>query len=152
MKLRWVLCGGFIAGVLDISYAAAFWRIKANVPPTRILQSVAAGLLGRASFEGGAATAALGLTLHFFIAICMSFAYFLTAQQWHSLVRRPFVFGSAYGLALYAVMNFVVVPLSAAMPASKDPVWIVLSVLVHAFCVGVPIAVCARRALAANPR
>jgi len=45
---------------------------EARVPAQRILQSVAAGLLGDASFEGGAATAALGLALHFLIATSMS--------------------------------------------------------------------------------
>ena len=42
-----VLAGGLAAGVIDISYACTFWAIKAGTPPTRILQSVAAGLLGR---------------------------------------------------------------------------------------------------------
>ena len=55
-----VLAGGLLAGALDITYACVFWAVKADLPPTRIFQSVAAGLLGEASFEGGAATAAAG--------------------------------------------------------------------------------------------
>jgi hypothetical protein len=61
-----VVAGGLVAGAFDIVYACAFWWWKAGEPPPRIFQSVAAGLLGPASFEGGAATAALGLGLHFF--------------------------------------------------------------------------------------
>ncbi|MBA3759414.1 MAG: hypothetical protein H0X07_02700 [Gemmatimonadales bacterium] len=46
--------------------------MKSDVLAIRIFQSVAAGLLGQASFEGGAATAALGLALHYLIALTMA--------------------------------------------------------------------------------
>jgi hypothetical protein len=48
-----VLAGGIVAGTLDILYACAFRAVKLGVPARRILQSVAAGLLGEAAFEGG---------------------------------------------------------------------------------------------------
>jgi hypothetical protein len=140
------LAGGLVAGALDIVYACAFWAVKAGVPARRILQSVAAGLLGRRSFEGGAATAALGLALHFLIATSMSAAYYLVARRWPLLRRRPVPCGAAYGLILYGVMNYIVVPLSAAGPGSKDPLWIALSIAVHVLLIGIPIALFARRA------
>jgi hypothetical protein len=148
-----VLAGGLVAGTLDILYAWGFWAIKAGVSMTRILQSVAAGLLGRAaSVSGGAATAALGLALHFFIATAMSLAYHLVSRRVPLLVRRPVLCGAAYGLVLYGIMNYLVVPLSAAGGGgSKDPLWIGLGVFVHMFLVGVPIALVARRAQAGRP-
>ena len=145
-----VILGGLIAGTLDILFAMTFWAVKANVPPSRILQSVAAGLLGRASFAGGTLTAALGLLLHFGIAISMAFAYYLVARRWPDLYRRPWFYGPAYGLALYGIMNFVVVPLSAASPGSQDPLWVGLSVLVHMLLIGLPIALFSRRAVAVH--
>jgi hypothetical protein len=141
-----VLAGGLLAGALDITYACVFWAVKADLAPTRIFQSVAAGLLGEASFEGGAATAALGLLLHFFIACTMALTYYLVSRRWPVLVRRPVTLGIAYGLLLYVVMNHIVVPLSAAGPGSQDPLWITLTVAVHAFLIGVPIAWFASRA------
>jgi hypothetical protein len=146
--LRLVLTGGILAGALDITYACLFWRLKAGLPARRIFQSVAAGLLGKASFEGGAATAALGLGLHFFIALCMAAAYCLAARRWPALRHRPLAYGPAYGLGLYAVMNYVVVPLSAAGGGSRDPLWIGLSVVVHMFLIGLPIAWFSGRAAA----
>jgi hypothetical protein len=143
-----VLAGGILAGALDIVYACLFWAVKADLPPTRIFQSVAAGLLGEASFRGGAATAALGLILHFFNACTMALAYYLAARRWPVLVRRPVALGIAYGLLLYVVMNYIVVPLSAARAGSRDPTWIALTVAAHAFLVGLPIALFARRAAA----
>jgi uncharacterized membrane protein YagU involved in acid resistance len=142
-----VIAGGLLAGALDILYACLFWALKADVAPTRIFQSVAAGLLGEATYAGGAATAALGLALHFFIACTMAVTYYLAARRWPVLVRRPVPLGIAYGLLLYVVMNYVVVPLSAAGPGSSDPTWIALTVAVHAFFVGLPIAWFASRAI-----
>ena len=142
-----VLAGGLVAGALDITYACIFWGLKRGVPAERIFQSVAAGLLGEASFRGGAGTAALGLFLHFLIATTMSLVYYLVARRWAALWERPLLCGAGYGLLLYAIMNYVVVPLSAAGPQSKDPLWIGLSVAVHALLIGVPIALFTRRAL-----
>lgn len=144
----WVLllAGGFVAGTLDIVYACVFWRLKAGAPATRILQSVAAGLLGKASFEGGGTTAALGLALHYFIALSMSVAYYLVSARWPRLQERPVLFGGVYGLLLYGIMNYIVVPLSAAASGSKDLLWISLSIAVHIAFIGIPIALFARLA------
>src|SRR4051812_31422372 len=87
--LAFVLAGGLVAGTLDIVYACTFWALKRDVPVQQILQSVAAGLLGKASFEGGAATAWLGLGLHYFIALSMSVVYYLAARRWPLLWQRP---------------------------------------------------------------
>jgi len=141
-----VLAGGLVAGTLDIAYACAFWALKRGVPAKRIFQSVAAGLLGPASYEGGARTAALGLALHYGIALSMSVAYYLVARRWPLLRRRPLLCGAGYGLLLYGVMNHIVVPLSAAGRASKDPLWIALSIAVHMVLIGAPIALFTRRA------
>lgn len=142
------MAGGLLAGTLAIVYACVFWAVRADIPPTRIFQSVAAGLLGEASFQGGASTAALGLFLHFLIACTMALAYYVAARRWPVFARRPVPLGVAYGLLLYVVMNLVVVPLSAASPGSRDPTWIALTVAVHAFLVGLPIAWFASRAAA----
>jgi len=147
----YVLAGGLVAGTLDITYAWAFWALKAGVPAQRIFQSVAAGLLGRASFEGGAPAAALGLALHYFIATSMSATYYLVAKRIALLRRWPFRCGAAYGLLLYGIMNYIVVPLSRAAGGSGDPLWIGLSILVHMFLIGVPIALLTRPAHEAEP-
>lgn len=138
-----VLAGGLVAGTFDITYACVYWAIKVGAPPTRIFQSVARGLLGPASFRGGAATAALGLFLHYFIAVSMSVFYYFIARMWLLLHKSPLWCGAIYGLFLYLIMTYVVVPLSAAGGASassQDKLWIVLSILVHMFLIGVPIA------------
>jgi hypothetical protein len=143
----YVLAGGVVAGALDIAYACLFWAIKAGVPARRILQSVAAGLIGRdASIQGGNATAALGLALHFVIALTMAAIYFLVARRWPLLWRRAWLLGAIYGLWLYVAMNYIVVPLSRAGGGGgpRDPLWITLSIVVHVLLIGVPCALGAR--------
>lgn len=141
-----VLAGGIAAGTFDILYAWLFWKLKAGVSMQRILQSIAAGLLGNSSFSGGSATAALGFTLHYLIAITMALMYYLVARRWLVLVRRPLLCGAIYGLMLYGIMNYIVVPLSAAGPGPNDPLWITLSIAVHMVLIGIPIALATRRA------
>ena len=149
--MPYVLAGGLVAGTLDIIYACTYWAIKRDVPVERILQSVAAGLLGKAAFEGGAGTAALGLALHFFIAISMAITYYVVARRWAFLREQAVLAGLLYGLLLYAIMNYIVVPLSRAGAGAKDPLWIGLSILVHAMLIGLPIALFTRRALQPAP-
>lgn len=150
--LSWILIGGFIAATFDILYATGFSALK-GVPPERVLQFIASGALGKASFSGGVTTAALGLAFHYLIALMMASTYFLAARRWPLLVQRPWQCGPAYGLLLYAVMEGVVVPLSAA-PDGRTPslLSIACSIVVHMFLVGLPIALCARRALTTTTR
>jgi hypothetical protein len=146
-----VVAGGVTAGVIDMAFACAFWAIKAGVRPARIFQSVAAGVLGgKAAAAGGVQTAALGLALHFFIALTVALVYYTAARYAEALWRRPWTFGSLYGVAVFGVMHYIVVPLSAAggggVPAF-DLLWDGLSLVVHALGIGVPVALAARAAL-----
>ncbi|HMJ05271.1 MAG TPA: hypothetical protein VK474_03355 [Chthoniobacterales bacterium] len=147
-----ILLGGTIAGALDITYAIGFsaWR---GVAPRRILQSVASGLLGAPAFDGGWPAAALGLVLHFCIALSAA-AIFWAASRWLSiLVRRAVIAGILYGAAIYAVMNLVVVPLSAfPRKLAFPPIVFITGLLVHMFCIGLPIALAARWASADSAR
>lgn len=124
----------------------SFWGISHGVSPVVVLQAVARGVLGNASYEGGARSAALGFGLHYCIAICMAVTYYLVSRKLDVLIRRPIACGLAYGLLLYLIMSFVVLPLSAVgMPSFKNVIWVGLSVVMHAVF-GVICAVAARRA------
>ena len=57
-RIRAILWAGLIAGTLDITDALVFYGLR-GVPPVRLLQNIASGLLGRDAFQGGVGTAAL---------------------------------------------------------------------------------------------
>jgi len=147
--LRHVALGGVAAGTLDLIYICSLYAFK-GVSPVLILQSIAAGWLGRdAAIAGGSATALLGLFSHFGIALAMAYVYYAVSRHWRILVEQPLRYGALYGLLLYAVMTYVVVPLSAA-GGQQPPAWQWINlahIAAHMFLVGVPCALAARAAL-----
>jgi hypothetical protein len=145
---RPLILGALAVGTLDILDAFVFFGLRSGASPIRILQSISAGVLGRDAFQGGLGAAALGLLLHFFIATVIVVVYYIASGRLHALVRRPVLYGLLYGVAAYTVMNFVVVPLSAAGSGIRMPPWPVAlnGVLIHAFGVGLPSALAARAA------
>jgi hypothetical protein len=134
-----ILLGGLIAGVLDITDAVVVTLLLGG-RPLRMLQGIASGLLGPISFEGGLATSALGLGLHFFIALSAASVFFAATGLMPSLLRRPIGAGIAYGLCVWAFMRFVVIPLSLVRMGHPGPILIANQLFIHAFGVGVPIA------------
>ena len=131
-----ILKGGFTVGVLDTLLAMSLWQIG----PVIVYQSVASGLLGRASYRGGLATAALGMFLHFFIATTAAAVYWFASRKMTVLVRHWLVCGLAFGVAVYYFMQLIVLPLSNVV-RGDPPLWRVIgSIIGHAFLVGLPIA------------
>lgn len=143
--LRAALLGGLVAGALDIAYAFVAYGLL-GVTPFRILHSVASGWLGKAAYDGGAATAALGLASHLFIACVAALIYVLASRRLPMLTTHPLICGGLFGLAVFIAMNYVIVPLSAAVVGPPRGVFYPLGVLVHVVLVGMPIALFARRA------
>ena len=140
-----ILGAGCAAATLDIVNAIVFWRIRSGTSATAILQSVASGLMGKEAFAGGAASAAFGLGLHFFIMCCMAAVYWMAARRWPWMLARPVAAGVGYGLATWAAMNYVVVPLSRASAPPFIPAWFVDGLLAHILLVGLLFAIAARR-------
>jgi hypothetical protein len=133
-----------IAGTLDLSDALIFYGFR-GVPPTRILQGIASGILGRASFTQGTHSALLGLLLHYFIATTVATIYFIASRRL-PLSRHPLLWGGLYGITVYVVMNYVVIPLSKIGPRPTPPlVPLINGVAALVFCIGIPVALIARR-------
>jgi len=138
--------GSALVAAADLALAMGYWAL-AGVSPTRILQGIAAALLGRErASAGGVATAVLGATIHVLLATTMVVGYWIASRRWRALVERPIRWGLRYGLASWAVMMFVVLPLSAlGGSGSADPAWRALHFASHLFIVGLPSALLARR-------
>jgi hypothetical protein len=144
--VRALVTGTLIVGVLDILDAFIFFGLR-GARPIGILQSIASGVLGRAAYQGGMRTALLGLLLHFFIAFAVVATYLAATRIVPSLNRRPWIYGLLYGVVVYAVMNLIVIPLSAAaLGSGPTPVAVRANgLLIHMFGVGLPAALIAAR-------
>ena len=144
-----LLLGTLTVGTLDILDAFIFFGLRNGVSPPAILRGIARGLIGRDALQGGGATAALGLLLHFFIAFMIVLTFQLASRRFPELARKPFLYGPLYGIAVYLAMSQIVVPLSAAAPRDTmfppAPVLINL-LLIHMLGVGLPSALFARAA------
>ena len=132
-------------GTLDILDALIFFGLR-GAQPIRIFQSIAAGLLGRDAFRGGLVTALLGGVLHYFIAFVIVAVYFLASRSAPVLIRHAVALGMLYGIVVYFVMSYIVIPLSAANQSAFSMPVFINGTLIHAFGVGLPAALFARAA------
>jgi Na+/alanine symporter len=129
-----ILVGGFLAGGLDL--VAAFITFGAGVP-----RAIAGGLLGREAFHGGAGTYALGVALQFFIATSAATIYYAASRKLVFLREHAFVCGLFYGIAVFLVMNLVVLPLSALhVRGPFQLAGLIQGLLVHMFLIGLSIS------------
>jgi len=142
-----IVLGGLAIGVLDFLDASIFFTQYFGIPLSRVWQAVAAGVLGReAATAGGWNTAALGIFLHFVVAFCIATVYFIGTRVTNFFVHYPIISGVAFGVMAHFVMQYVVIPLSAAGEATPAPFrWPVFvnSVIGHALFVGLPVALIA---------
>lgn len=136
-----------IAGTLDIGENIIFNAFR-HITAKQIFQYIASGLTGPWAFHAGAASVALGIGIHYAIALFWTAVYFAISARLGLLERRPVVCGLAYGVVVYVVMNYVVLPLTrvpharaAATLASR-----VSGVLAILLCIGLTIALLTARA------
>jgi hypothetical protein len=144
---RAIVWGGLLAGTGDLVFALSYYGMK-----LRVFQGVAAGLIGReAALGGGPATFALGVALHYGIALIWAALFCVVALRLPALLRNAPAAGLAYGFVVYFGMNHVVLPLSALhlpfLPLRIDAA----ALAAHCFLFGFPIALVARRVLIGPP-
>lgn len=134
-----IFVGGLIAGAMDLT--AAFLTYGLGAP-----LGIAGGLLGRSALQGGAGTYMLGVLLHFFIACSAAAVYYAVSRVLGFMTEHAVVCGLFYGIAIFLVMNLVVLPLSALH--AKGPyrlAGLIQGLLVHMILIGLPIALSVKR-------
>lgn len=139
------VAAGMLAAAVEMMFVLPIQYAR-GAAPTVVFQSIASGALGRRAYTGGLSAAILGLGFHVLISLVAAGLYTVAAIRWEWLRRRPISGGVIYGVLVYMAMNFVVIPLSTIgfrWPRSV-PLFL-MSLGVHMFAFGLPIAaVCAR--------
>jgi hypothetical protein len=103
-----VLLGGAIAGIVDIGAASA---INGFADPLRITRFIAGGLIGLpAAKAGGLGASALGFALQVAMSVLIAAIYNTGAAVLPLLRRHWLPAGLAFGVGVYFVMEYVVVP------------------------------------------
>jgi len=141
--VRAIAITGLAVGTMDITSAIIITLLRGGTI-MRLLQFVASGLLGKQAFAGGLPIAALGLALHFLIAFGLVTVFYFASGRLAFLRQHPVTSGIIYGLIIFAVMNLIVLPLSAAAPRhslSGD----LIQIGIHMFVIGLPASLLLRR-------
>lgn len=134
-RTRAILIGGLAAGLLDILFAMFTWN-------WRVPRAIAGGLLGPAALQSESMGVwTLGLALHFFITCVAATIYYAASRRLAFLRQHALICGLFFGIAVWLVMNLIVLPLSA-LHSMGPYTWkgLTQGLLVHMFLVGVPIA------------
>lgn len=148
----WLFCG-----VLDITAACLQAWIQAGRAPADVLRGVASALWGRAAITGGAGMAAIGLTMHFTVALTATMVFYALSRRMTWLRAAPlWVVGPLYGIVVFCAMNYGTLPALSWLrtlyldtpPRWPGPMgWPQLAI--HIACVGTPIVWGVRLARAA---
>jgi hypothetical protein len=141
--LEAVLVGGLIAGACDMAYALLWFSGVKGAPWMKIPQSVAAGLIGKASFNGGIGTAILGFGLHWLVALIWATIFVFVGRKFlPAILRQPIPYGLAYGAWIYIFMNWVVLPLDAMHTKPHFAPWdtFLTGLAVHMLGIGLAIS------------
>ena len=148
VTLRTVLWIGLVAGTLDITENLVFNQLR-GVPLWTVFQYIASGLIGKQAFQGGWASVAFGVVLHYVIALIWTGVFYAVARKLAIVMRRPVLSGLLYGGVVYLIMNFIVVPLSG-VPHPLRPITLtsrINAVLALLLCIGLTISLLMRRTL-----
>ncbi|SDE67603.1 hypothetical protein [Terriglobus roseus] len=140
-----ILVATLLCGTLDIADAAIFTLAHGH-DPLVMLRSIAACLLGPGAMRGGYAMSFVGLGLHFLIAAFWASFYVLVVGQVSVARRYPLAAGVIYGLLIYLVMNYVVLPHTALhIPLPKGGLGMVNGLLALMLLFGVPVSLLNRK-------
>jgi hypothetical protein len=142
---RGILWGGLVAGTLDITAACISSGLQGGRGPIGVLQSVASGLLGANSYQGGLPSAALGLVVHFLIAFVATTVFYAASRKLKFLLQQPFLFGVLYGIAVYLVMYMIVLPITFSRKFNSPLKAVIIGLTIHILCVGLPISLIVRK-------
>jgi uncharacterized membrane protein YagU involved in acid resistance len=149
--LRPIALGGMLIFISQLIHSWIVPSLIQKNPFIVVLQYIASGALGNAAFEGGIATALLGVLIHFFISFVIAGVFILSAGRIPFLRRYAIAGSLLYGFGVFIVMNMIVTPLSATppLPAPTMP-WLIEDIIEHILVIGLPLGILVRRNAATN--
>ena len=149
-----ILTGWLLCGVLDITAACVQAWIQAGRTPAQVLRGVASALWGAAAINAGAGMAAIGLVMHFAVALTATLVFYALSRRFGFLRTAPlWIVGPSYGVIVFCAMNYGTLPALSwvrSLYLHTPPRWPGSmswpQLFIHMVCVGLPIAWGVRRA------
>lgn len=143
--VRAAIKSGLVVGILDAIAASVNAYVANGITPDRVFRFVASGALGQDAYTGGISMVYLGLAFHFAIAMGWTILFFFVFFKLAPLQMNKIVLGIIYGLFIWLIMNFIVIPISSIGSRPFPLVGTIIMILIHMFVIGVPISIFAAK-------
>jgi uncharacterized membrane protein SirB2 len=135
-----ILAGGFMAATFDFFAAMLIYGGTAS----GVAKAIARGWFGMAVKAMPPIVDVIGIASHYGILLIAASIFVPTSLRFPVLRQRAWITGPLFGVCIYIVMHFVIVPLSQAPPSSPKGIQFVEEFCGHLFVIGLPIALWAR--------
>lgn len=133
-----------LAGTLDILSAYVNIYIQTGHITRLMFQYIAGGVLGlKNARHGGVPVILLGIFFHYFIVFCFARFFFFLYHKNRVFGLNKYLAALLYGVFIWAVMNLVVLPLSALPPGTFNPGRALQDSLILAVMIGLPVSLSA---------
>jgi hypothetical protein len=141
-KFITILLTCLLTGTLD---AIAALLISYKIPPAVIFKFIASGWFGKQAMSGGIAMVLWGLIFHYLIATIFSVILFQLYPGAIRILKNRYFTGIIYGLLIWVVMNYVVLPFTNIphVRGHINVIGLIKGIAALIICVGVPIALMA---------
>jgi len=144
--LKSILITGLIVGVFDAIAASVYSYVLFGSSPDKVFRYVASGIFGKDAFTGGLPTAAWGLLFHFTVATGWAALFYLLCPKINLFSSSKIISGISYGVFIWLMMIFVIVPLSNVPPATFHfTTRTAIMIMIHMFIIGIPISYLANK-------
>lgn len=143
-----------VTAVVDFCFASALGVAAYHSTVARVWQGVASVLLGPGALQGGARTFAVGVALHFCVALLWTSLFVALAASMprlREMISTPagvLAAAAIYGPLIWCVMSIVVIPrFTGRLPTFAPRWWVQLPA--HAAFVALPMVATVAREVAA---
>lgn len=131
-----------LTGTLD---ALAAILISYRIPPAIIFRFIASGWFGREAMSGGTSMILYGLIFHYLIAAFFTVILFWLYPCMVKVLKNKYLTGIIYGLAIWVIMNYLVLPMTN-IPKGHGHLQLISlfkGIAALIICVGLPVALIA---------
>ena len=140
-----VIKTGLLTGTLDIAIALIQYYSKTGKDPANVLRFIAGAVFGSKAYAGGTGMAVAGLLFHFAIALVWTIIFFFLYPKIALLQKNFIVSAIIYGVFIWAVMNFIVLPLSALPALHSDLKQSLTAIAILVIAFGIPLSLISKR-------
>ena len=135
-----ILLTSILAGTLDAIAAIIHYTINGGKVASRIFQYIASGAVGGEAFTGGIGMVILGIILHYSIAFGFTLFFFLIYPRVKFFSKNKILTAAIYGIFVWLVMNFIVIPMSSINPAPFNLRQSIIGALILIVAIGLPLS------------